>query len=219
MVLNEFPGNLSVIHLYYLSSNLQSPSPEPGARYPLSAKARICHSFLSQLPASIAYTSVVQGFPLSHSWRSPLPLGYSCLLDTGLRLLRKYTRGRRGGQRFLLWTISTFHSQLLFSTQGSLTMGLKMGLNYGWSLWLTQCGRWIENTGMGGSMATLGKGMHLEFLTLQTLERGMSCFECLLLRVARASSLGLDVFYLLSPLVGLQVPACQLSPGDWKGRR
>lgn len=63
-------------------------------------------------------------------------------------------------------------------------------------------------------MATLGKGMHLEFLTLQTLERGMSCFECLLLRVARASSLGLDVFYLLSPLVGLQVPACQLSPGD-----
>lgn len=146
---------------------------------------------------------MVQGFPLSCSCRFPLPLGYStsCLLDTGVLLLRKYTRGRKEGIDSFCEIFQHFTLSCYFPHR-DLTMGLKMGLNYGWSLWLTQCGRWLENIGKRGSMATPGKGMHLEFLTLETLERGMPYFECLLLRVARAFITGTCCVQSLSPPAG-----------------
>lgn len=116
------------------------------------------------------------------SWRFPLPLGYSTsyLLDTGLLLTSEkiYQREEEGRDAFC--EIFQHFPYSCYFPHRDLTMGLKMGLNYGWRLCLTQCGRWIGNTGKGGSVATLGRGMHLEFLTWGTLERGISCFERLL---------------------------------------
>lgn len=145
-------------------------SAEPHDWYSVSAKAGLLHSFLSPLPASIPYTSAVLEVPLS--------LGYStsCLLDTGLLTSEKiYPREDEGRDSFC--EIFQHFTHSCYFPHRDLTMGLKMGLNYGWRLWLTQCGRWTENTGKGGSVATLGRGMHLEFLTWGTLERAISCFE------------------------------------------
>lgn len=212
MAWNEFPGNLSLLHLYYPHQASHLITAEPHARYSVRAKPRLLHSFLSLLYASISYTSVVLEVPPPSGLFNFLFIRYRSSY-----FWENIPEGGRG-QRFLLWNISTFPLQLLFSTQGS-HHGLKMGLNYGWRLCLTQCGRWIGNTGKGGSVATLGRGMHLEFLTWGTLERGISCFERCSWGWPGPSSLGLDVFCSLSLPAGLQVPACQLFPSDWKVKR
>lgn len=65
-------------------------------------------------------------------------------------------------------------------------------------------------------MATPGKGMHLEFLTLETLERGMPYFECLLLRVARAFITGTCCVQSLSPPAGPCMSAFSQGPKSKK---
>lgn len=161
-------------------SSFPSPNCRAQARFSVRAKPRLLHSScLCRLLPSPTHL---------WSWRFPLPLGYSTsyLLDTGLLLTSEKIDQREEEGRDSFCEIFQHFTYRCYFPHRDLTMGLKMGLNYGWRLWLTQCGRWTGNTGKGGSVATVGRGQHLEFLTRGTLERGISCSERLLLRVARA---------------------------------
>lgn len=209
MAWNEFPGDLSLLHLYYPHQVSHLITAEPQARYSVRAKPRLLHSFLSLLSASISYTSVVLEVPPPSGLLNFLFIRYR----SSSYLWEIYQREEEGRDSFC--EIFQHFTYSCYFPHGDLTMGLKMGLNYGWRLWLTQCGRWIGNTGKGGSVATLGRGMHSEFLTRGTLERGVSCSERLLLTVARAFIPGTWCVLLTLLPAGLQVPVCQLFPSDW----
>lgn len=101
-------------------------SAEPHDWYSVSAKAGLLHSFLSRLPASIPYTSVVLEVPPPSGLFNFLFIRYR----SSSYFWENIPKGGRG-QRFLLWNISTFHSQLLFSTQES-----HHGPQNGSELWL-----------------------------------------------------------------------------------
>lgn len=109
---------------------------------------------------------------------SPLTLGYStsCLLDACLPTSEKIYLKEERGQRFLLWNISTSHLPLLFSTQEShpkpqnaSELCLKPLVNSVWKM--------SRKFRKGRANDHDRWGMHLEFLTLEPLQRRAPCFD------------------------------------------
>lgn len=128
------------------------------------------------------------------------PAGLFNFLFTGywssFLLLRKYTWGRREGwDSFceIFWHL-TYHCYFPFGEshcgpQNGPDLCPKPLVNSVWKM----------SRKLRGSLATLGRGRHLAFLSLELLERGVSCFDQLPWEVARVFILGTGCVLLTLP--------------------